>query len=138
MSIGSINSAIPDFAALRDRIQERGAEKFKSADTDASGGLSIEEFEKLAASRQVNQANSADKPSPADIFAKLDRDGDGELTKSEFKEGLQERTDKFSKVAPNLISVLLQAQEQNTAGEKKVDLIGQLVDSIITDPEEKK
>lgn len=134
MSIDSISGSIPDFSALRERLQERISEKINGADTDGSGGLSIEEFSQLAENRPVNPAKSADKPSIEEIFARLDADQSGEITKAEFKSAA-EQAKPFGQFSGNLAAVLLSAQEKGEQVET-TDLLGQLLDAIGNHTEE--
>lgn len=88
ISSGSLSSA------LLQQMQQARLAMFQKADTDESGGLSLEEFK--AAGPKDEQGNAIAPPSGApsveDIFASLDSDGDGSLTQSEMDAGFGQKT----------------------------------------------
>ncbi|GEO82093.1 EF-hand domain-containing protein [Pararhodospirillum oryzae] len=80
------------------------AQRFQSADTDGSGGLSLEE---MKADRQ-NMPGGNNGPSVEDVFSQMDTDGNGEVS--------QEEMEAFQPPPPppmdsDTASALLQAQE---------------------------
>jgi len=62
-------------------------DKIKSADTDQSGSLSVDEFKTLSGSKKSDGAASAGRATPdaSEMFVKLDADGNGQLTTEEMK-----------------------------------------------------
>ncbi len=78
MSIGSIMGGSFDYAAMRSHMQSQAQSKLESADTDGNGGVSLEEF-KAASAQGADGAAFQDK-----MFAKLDGNGDGEITSGEL------------------------------------------------------
>ncbi len=62
-------------------LSELRAQRFQSADTDSSGGLTLEE---MLQGRQ-NLPSGKNGPSIEDMFAQMDADGDGEVTQSEME-----------------------------------------------------
>jgi hypothetical protein len=84
---------------------ERAAKNFAESDTDANGTLSLEEFkaghEKRVAARKEHLGDKWDPemaakgPSVEDKFAKIDKDGDAQLTQDEMKAWNQERSEKM-------------------------------------------
>jgi len=93
--------------------RERGkrAEHFKAADTDASGGLSLAEFKVMHEKRMAmmkehlgdryNEEWAAKMPSAEGIFAKIDADESGEITKEEMREAHKRRREHRGGVGPD-------------------------------------
>lgn len=69
-------------------IQMIMKQMFKDADADQSGGLSKKEF-----INAFSQAIDGRPTDGANTFSRLDRDGDGKLTESEFTSGIQNMVD---------------------------------------------
>lgn len=66
-------------------MREMRAAMFAKADGDKSGGLSLQEFTKTAASGPMaRMGQMSDAPDTKDMFASLDADGDGNLTSAEL------------------------------------------------------
>jgi hypothetical protein len=75
--------------------------RFKAADTDGNGTLSLAEFtvvhEKRVAEMKErlgdkwNEERAAQRPSAEDIFTRLDKDKSGELTPAEMARGMRAR-----------------------------------------------
>jgi len=71
-----------------------GKARFEAADTDGSGGISLEEFKaghekRMAAMKEHmgdrwDPARAAQHPGPEEIFKKIDADGNGQLTQEEM------------------------------------------------------
>lgn len=110
MSIGGVSSAGFDFSAMRARFQENAMAKFEAADADKSGGLSLDEFKGLQADSPLGSAKPAGAPSAEEMFAKLDADGDGQLTAAERPEP------PGGNFSPEAFLSLLSAQEGFKAG----------------------
>lgn len=104
-------------------------EKMAAADADASGGLSLEEFTKLGESGKAEGASKTGAPDPADIFAKLDGDGDGELSTEEMKPPAPGE----AKMGGAAMSMLLGMQEEESTEEDSSvsDLVSQLASKLI-------
>lgn len=151
MSIGGVSSAGFDFAAMRARFQENAMAKFEAADADKSGGLSLDEFKGIQADNPFGSAKPAGAPSAEEMFAKLDADGDGQLTASERP---QAPGGNFS---PEAFMNLLSAQEGfSTSGfgqssmmnllsagsesqqSSETDLVSQLMDALTDSTDEDK
>lgn len=73
-----------------------GPGEFESADTNNDGALSLEEFKAMREKRQAlmkekmgdrYKAGGANKPSIEERFTKLDKDGNGSVSKEEMTEG---------------------------------------------------
>jgi Ca2+-binding EF-hand superfamily protein len=73
--MGSGVGRMPDFSAMRERM-------FTKADGDASGAVSLEEFQKAGQSMPGGQMRSAEKAKEA--FGKIDTDGNGSLSREEM------------------------------------------------------
>lgn len=111
MSIGAVSGGAPDYSSLRAFFEEQRAAKFETADADRSGGLTLEEFEKLRADSPFASANVAGAPSTEEVFSGLDADGDGEVTQSEFANAKPPGL--AGGFSPETFSGLLSAQEQS-------------------------
>lgn len=83
----------------RAEVLERAAQSFDEADTDGDGTLSRDEMKARAKNMKEmhearKEARGEFKPgemrhkSPEDVFAKIDADGNGEITKSEFDDAI--------------------------------------------------
>lgn len=86
MSISSSNA----YAAAGVSRQQRAQERFEAADTDKSGGLSLEEFQ-ASGPKDAEKAgrSGGNRPSAEDMFARMDSDGDGSLTQTEMETAFQ-------------------------------------------------
>lgn len=89
MSISSISSSTT-YAAAGVSRQQRAQERFEAADTDKSGGLSLEEFQ-TAGPKDADKAgrSGGNRPSAEEMFARMDGDGDGSLTQTEMETAFQ-------------------------------------------------
>lgn len=151
MNIGSLPGANIDIASLKAIRDEKAAQLFKATDTDKSGGINIAEFTKALESKKVNEAKNADKPPLEEIFARLDIDNSGEITKAELKNA--KPPSPGNNLTPATFSSLLQIQEEaqdvaNNSPYKKLietasnnqdtasDLVDQLLNSLIKADEE--
>lgn len=94
----------------------------KLGDSDQDNKLTLEEFSKALKPAQpqansnpgqpVGQERRADSPNRAEFFTRLDKDGDGKLTRSELPEQFKERFDSvFEKAGKDSLT-----QEEFTAG----------------------
>ena len=141
MSIGAVSGYAPDFSSMRAHFQEMRAQKFEAADTDGSGGLSLEELGAARANSPFGSANIAGAPSTEEIFSKLDADGDGVVTSEEFTSA--EPPARSGNFSPEALSTLLAAQEDSGSSildvflsesqednEGETDLLGQLLESL--------
>ncbi len=106
-----ISSMSGGFGAMRAvPTKEQREQQFLKADTDGSGGLSIEEFEQGAPADALAKLASSG-PSAENLFKRMDRDGNGELTQGEIENGKP----KFDSAN---MSVLIQLQ---SAGDTETD-----------------
>lgn len=111
-----------DISALQSRIQQQVQgqfqQKFSAADTDSSGGLSIEEFE-IAGSEKLQSSGQTVE----EAFSALDTDSDGNLTQQELGEGIKRNIESQiqqqiqSQFSSGNFLQLLQAQENSFAGQ---------------------
>jgi Ca2+-binding EF-hand superfamily protein len=107
-----ISSATGGFSALRALpSEEQRKQQFLKADTDGSGGLSVEEFEQLGPPPELAKLGGSG-PSAKDLFKRFDRDGNGELTQTEIDDGKP----KFDSAS---LSVVIQLQ---SVGDTDADL----------------
>jgi Ca2+-binding EF-hand superfamily protein len=91
LSVSSFGGAQrPDFSQMREMM-------FKKADADDSGGINKDELTTMI-SQAPSGIGGIPKPSAEDMFAKLDGDGDGEISQSEHEEGMQVMMEKFQKM----------------------------------------
>lgn len=88
MSISSISGS--PYAAAGVSRQQRAQERFEAADTDKSGGLSLEEFQ-ASGPKDAEKAgrSGGNRPSAEEMFARMDSDGDGSLTQTEMETAFQ-------------------------------------------------
>lgn len=96
------------FAEIQNRIAQMRQDRFAAADTDGSGGVSLEEFEAGASESPFAARLEAQGISASDTFATLDVDGDGELTQSEIEAGDPLNNGSLSS---ELMSMMLSLQE---------------------------
>lgn len=88
MSISSISGS--PYAAAGVSRQQRAQERFEAADTDKSGGLSLEEFQASGPKDAEKSGRSGgNRPSAEEMFARMDSDGDGSLTQTEMETAFQ-------------------------------------------------
>lgn len=99
--------------------------KMAEADTDGSGGLSIEEFQATDMGAKITEAKAAEGQSIEDVFAQMDADGDGELTQADREARMAERQASFSS---DMMSTLLALQEESQAEE--TDLVETLTEIL--------
>ena len=92
-------------------------QRFKAADTDGNGTISLAEFEIMHAKRvarikenigdRFDPERAAKRPSAAEIFAKIDTDQSGDLTKQELhqahKQRMERRQERGGKGGPERI-----------------------------------
>ncbi len=103
MSISSISSNA--YASSGVSRQQAAQQRFQTADTDQSGGLSLEEFQ-AAGPKDANAANRpAGGPSAEDMFKSIDADSDGSVTQAEMESSFQRMHSKTR-------GALLSAQEE--------------------------
>ena len=128
-----------DISALQSRIQQQAQgqfqQKFSDADSDSSGGLSIEEFEAAGADQLQSSGKTVEE-----AFSSLDADGDGNLTQQELGQGIQEKLRATiqqqiqSQFSSDNFLQLLQAQEASlggqTSGGVSNDLQNNLIDAL--------
>lgn len=107
MSLDSIASSTLSASSMFQSLQGDRGDRFKSADADASGGISLEEFTAVG---EANGVKSADGVSHEENFAALDADGDGQLNMREIAMGGEPEMDGLSS---DMMSMLLQMQEQS-------------------------
>lgn len=79
-SVNSFSTRKPDFTALRDKL-------FKKADKDQNGGISLEEFmpggQKIPGKNDTPATSAPGQELKKALFAKIDTNGDGSLSKDE-------------------------------------------------------
>lgn len=100
-------------------VADRREAAFNTADTDQSGGLSLEEFS-AARDARLPDAGPAVRPSNEEVFARKDRDGDGELTLAEIGPGRAKM-----RLRHALMSLLLEQQEIRTEADQKTNALVQ-------------
>ncbi|CTQ76543.1 EF-hand domain-containing protein [Roseibium alexandrii] len=122
MSIGGLSSGMMDFSSIQAQIKERMTERFNSADTDGSNGLSLEEFNEASKDSPLNRAGSASGLSSEELFAELDTDGNGEVTGDEFKDRFNSRSG--NGLAASMLPQLLSLQEQSGGLSSMIDTSG--------------
>lgn len=108
-------------STLLQQVQQARLSAFQKADTDGSGGLSLEEF-KAAGPKDANGnaiAPPPGAPGVEDMFASLDSDSDGSLSQAELDSGFGQ---KFEPGGQSLLS-----------GDMITQLLGQLSDSQLED-----
>lgn len=108
-------------STLLQQVQQARLSAFQKADTDGSGGLSLEEF-KAAGPKDANGnaiAPPPGAPGVEDMFASLDSDSDGSLSQAEQDSGFGQ---KFEPGGQNRLS-----------GDMITRLLGQLGDSQLED-----
>jgi Ca2+-binding EF-hand superfamily protein len=90
----------------------------EKGDTDKDGELNLEEF---TAARKTASTSKEDKPAKgADILAKMDKDGDGKISKDEAGEKLKENFDTLDADKDGFLSTEeLKAARGKMAGEDK-------------------
>ena len=76
-------------SSLIQQLQQQRQALFQNADTDSSGGLSLEEFKAVGPTDSNGNVIVPPEgaPSVEDIYASLDADGDGSLTQAEIEAG---------------------------------------------------
>ncbi|MCP5371233.1 MAG: EF-hand domain-containing protein [Hyphomicrobiales bacterium] len=90
-------------------MQKLHQQRFVAADTDGSGGLSLEEFEAVGQNLPSGGQKPPDAPTAAEIFSEIDADGDGNLTQEELLAH-------FQKVESRTQGALLQEQSAQPTG----------------------
>jgi len=66
-------------------MQQMHQRLFQQADTDQDGALTLDEFKSIGKNMPAGDAKPAGAPSPEDMFAKMDKDGDGKLSTAEME-----------------------------------------------------
>lgn len=108
--IGGVSAGGMDVQAMRAQIEQLRGQRFAAADTDGSGGLSLQEFEAAASANPVTQAKFAGGANGAAAFARLDADGDGSVTMAELPAGRLKSMGPGA-FGPGAMSTLLGLQE---------------------------
>lgn len=136
MDISSTSSAM-DLMAIREEKAAMREQMMAKADTDSSGGLSIEEFSEAAANRPMGGAGSAEGKSIEDIFAEIDADGDGELTSAEMEEHREANKPPAPQMSAQTGSALTMLQESlNTSSTEDTSLVDALLEQLEASDEE--
>jgi Ca2+-binding EF-hand superfamily protein len=144
MSISSIGGS--NAASMMQQMRER---LFTQADSNQSGGLSLDEFKAAAkpggpppggpppggaagsAQGTANAAGTAASSALDSMFNALDTDGDGSVSQAELAAGESQRSQ--GAISSDGMSALLAAQEDSradTSGQDRSD-IGQAIDQMI-------
>lgn len=127
MDISSMGSGM-DFMAMREEKAAMREQMMAKADTDSSGGLSIEEFTEVAANRPMGGAESAEGKSVEDIFAEIDADGDGELTSAEMEEHMEANRPQMSAQTGAALTML--QESLNSSSTEKNSFIDSLLSQL--------
>ena len=127
MDISSMGSGM-DFMAMREEKAAMREQMMAKADTDSSGGLSIEEFTEVAANRPMGGAESAEGKSVEDIFAEIDADGDGELTSAEMEEHMEANRPQMSAQTGSALTML--QESLNTSSTENTSLVDALLEQL--------
>ncbi|MCB2099708.1 MAG: EF-hand domain-containing protein [Rhodobacterales bacterium] len=90
-------------------MQKLHEQRFAAADTDGSGGLSLEEFEAVGKNMPNGGQKPPGGPAASELFDEIDADGDGVLT-------LEEMQAHFQQMAPPTQGALLQEQSSRFPG----------------------
>lgn len=135
-------------SSLLQQLQQARQNQFQKADTDGSGGLSLEEF-KVAGPKDA-QGNAIAPPSGAgsveDLFASIDSDGDGSLTQSELDAGFGQKaggskqsllsSDMFTQLLSQLsdeeTQAIFESADADGDGSLNQDEFGTAVEGIVT------
>lgn len=125
MDISSMGSGM-DFMAMREEKAAMREQMMAKADTDSSGGLSIEEFTEVAANRPMGGAESAEGKSVEDIFAEIDADGDGELTSAEMEEHMEANRPQMSAQTGAALTMLQESLNSTSTEENS------FIDSLLS------
>lgn len=125
MDISSTGSGM-DFMAMREEKAAMREQMMAKADTDSSGGLSIEEFTEVAANRPMGGAESAEGKSVEDIFAEIDADGDGELTSAEMEEHMEANRPQMSAQTGAALTMLQESLNSSSTEENS------FIDSLLS------
>ena len=133
MDISSMGSGM-DFMAMREEKAAMREQMMAKADTDSSGGLSIEEFTEVAANRPMGGAESAEGKSVEDIFAEIDADGDGELTSAEMEEHMEANRPQMSAQTGSALTML--QESLNTSSTENTSLVDALLEQLEASDEE--
>lgn len=143
MSIGGLSSGMLDFSSIQAQIKDRMTERFNTADTDGSKGLSLDEFNKASKDNPLSRAGSASGMSSAELFAELDSDGSGEVTGGEIKDLFSSKSG--NGLASSMFPQLLSLQEQGGAlspmtgngNSIQSNTFDQLMEALGSEPDEK-
>ena len=127
MDISSMGSGM-DLMAMREEMAAMREQMMAKADTDSSGGLSIEEFTEVAANRPMGGAESAEGKSVEDIFAEIDADGDGELTSAEMEEHMEANRPQMSAQTGAALTML--QESLNSSSTEKNSFIDSLLSQL--------
>lgn len=119
MLIGGAGGSGIDISSMRARMQEAAEARMQKADLDKSGGLSLEEFDGLRTDSPFKSSGPMADKSSEDIFTKLDKNRDGELTKSEFPRPSE------SAMSDKMMSKMMMLQEKFSSGFQMPDFPGQ-------------
>ena len=79
-----ISSYYGNMPSLQDMKQMR-EQMFSKADSNGDGGLDIDEFKAMGKNLPAGKSDQANNDKAADVFAKIDADGDGKITQSEME-----------------------------------------------------
>lgn len=103
-------------------LQNMQQQMFQAADTGNKGYLTVDDFQKMKGPDGAPQLSATDK---ANIFKKLDADGDGKLTQDEMK---PKAGDKPPSMSADMMSSLLTAQSNaGDSASTQNDLLDQLM-----------
>ena len=103
---------------------QRSTERFKAADLDGNEQVSKDEFLKVAS------ANGIDASRMETVFSKIDRNGDGSISKQEHQQMTQ-------KVQERMSSMLEKAQNGQGGFDALLALMETLKGTLIAEPSEK-
>jgi EF hand len=97
-------------------MREKRAAMFAKADGDKSGGLSLEEFTKAAQSVSTSKTGkTSGSPEIGKMFAKMDADGDGNVTAAE----MEKMKPPQQMMGGDTMNALLSAQGLGQSGDAK-------------------
>ncbi len=114
MSIGAISggsSALPN-------INKFITKEFQAADTDKSGGVSLEEFKKVDGPDPSSGAQGPSAAESEELFKELDGNSDGQISKKELATAIKDeiRQQFSSDTASSLLAIQEQSDPQKASG----------------------